>query len=74
MQTKWQILEAKKARLRDELGALEAYMADLAETPFGYNCAYCKVELATEKDFAEHFLVPDGRYLNMGLCPKEITP
>lgn len=37
---------------------------------FGGACAGCGAILATEGDFARHFLIPDERYLNLGLCPK----
>jgi len=34
-------------------------------------CVRCRVELATEGDFARHFLIPDERYLNLGICPSK---
>jgi len=34
-------------------------------------CVRCRIELATEGDFARHFLIPDERYLNLGNCPSK---
>lgn len=67
--TKWSVLtgrlaalEAQAAKLREELTGLDA-------TPFGGECGGCDVHLATEGDFARHFIVLDLRYLNLGGCP-----
>lgn len=51
----------------------DAERAGLAATPFTANgtgvCSKCGTALATEADFAQHFVVPDVRYLNLGQCP-----
>lgn len=41
----------------------------LNATPFGGACSACGQVLATEGDFARHFIVPDARYRNLGWCP-----
>lgn len=38
-------------------------------TDCGLNCAGCDEFLATEGDFARHFIIPDHRYKNLGNCP-----
>jgi hypothetical protein len=32
-------------------------------------CSQCGEKLATEADFAKHFIIPDLRYFNLGYCP-----
>lgn len=58
--TKWETLDE---------ATREAYQ----ETPFNRPCAYCGVLLATEADFAKHFIVTDRRYLNLGDCPNKLV-
>jgi len=48
----------------------------LTRTPLGHTwdddptpCNACGIPLATEADFARHFVVADPRYLNLGDCP-----
>lgn len=41
----------------------------MEKTPFGRPCSGCDVMLATEADFAKHFIVPNRRYKNLGYCP-----
>ena len=35
----------------------------------GQSCSGCGESLATEGDFARHFVLDDTRYLNLGNCP-----
>jgi hypothetical protein len=67
MRTKWDVLEERLRTLRK----LEREMAGMERTEFGRPCAGCGEVLATEADFARHFLIPDERYLNLGRCPNE---
>lgn len=47
----------------------EAERAALEVTPFGHPCTACDVHLATEADFAKHFLLYNRALLNVGYCP-----
>ena len=44
-------------------------LEDLEHTHCGLSCDGCGTRLETEADFARHFVLPDGRYLNLGECP-----
>jgi hypothetical protein len=55
--TKWDLLSAEE---RDSL----------ENTSCGLNCAGCGMTLATEADFARHFILTRGlQYRNLGDCP-----
>jgi len=54
--TKWDLLT------EDERRALE-------NTPFEGECYYCQTPLKTEAEFAQHFIVPNTQYRNLGWCP-----
>lgn len=41
----------------------------LDATRFGAPCSGCGLGLATEGDFARHFVLGDVRFLNLGWCP-----
>lgn len=69
-QTKWSILEARLIELNDAANALAAEMASLARTRCDLHCSGCRAYLATEADFAKHFIVPNPRFLNLGECPQ----
>jgi hypothetical protein len=56
--SKWAILNEQHQKL-DRLETQEC----------GLTCSGCGKVLETEKDFAEHYLVPDERFLNLGYCP-----
>lgn len=60
-----------------------AEMVALAATPFEqYNgdlsgfepgrCSSCGAEIGTEALFAQHFIIPDARYLGLGYCPVKL--
>lgn len=68
--SKWTILSERAASLRAQAEAIEAELAGLDRTPFGHECAKCGETLASEGDFARHFLVNDPRWLNLGRCPR----
>jgi hypothetical protein len=72
VRTKWEILQARADRLRKELSELEFSLKWMENTNLHTLCA-CGEMLQTEKDFADHFLVPDERYLNLGNCKKNST-
>lgn len=55
--TKWDVLS-------------DSERSELAGVPFGRPCSRCGTHLETEADFAQHFAVPDLRYINLGNCPK----
>ena len=67
--TKWEILNARAVELRAALADVEQEMRGLENTRCGLSCSGCGMVLETEKDFAEHFTIPDERYLNLGNCP-----
>lgn len=67
--TKWQILNERRTRLAEELAKLDATIDGLARTNCGLKCSGCGQWLASEREFAEHFVIPDERYLNLGDCP-----
>lgn len=46
--------------------------AGLELTQFNHPCSGCGVMLATEADFAKHFIIKDSLYLNLGECPNQI--
>jgi hypothetical protein len=41
----------------------------LEETELDTNCSQCGEKLATEADFAKHFIISDLQYFNLGYCP-----
>lgn len=62
-----------------------AEMVALANTPFlkasddrtgsvPGTCSECGADIGTEAMFAQHFIVPDRRYLNLGYCPDKDDP
>lgn len=72
MHTKWEILEARRDELAKQLDKANRELQGLTDTPCQLHCAGCGVYLATEEDFARHFLIPDVRYLNLGRCPDKV--
>jgi hypothetical protein len=77
MRTKWQIIVAEVEELKAKLAALQAHMEWAEKTPVwpgkgGVECVVCGEKLRTEKDFADHFLVPDEANRNLGYCPKTV--
>lgn len=70
MRTKIEILEARAENLRREYVKAVSYIEGLKDTPFGHRCGGCTTMLETEYDFANHFLIPDERFLNLGDCPE----
>lgn len=78
MKTKWEILQLRKKELLERVKNIEAHMEWAAKTPFKVSgsdepgrCSKCKKDLPTEMAFEDHFVVPDERYLDLGVCPKE---
>jgi hypothetical protein len=69
MRTKWEILTARLVRAEREVAELRDAMAGLERTPCGLKCSGCATPLTTEADFARHFLIPEERLLNVGVCP-----
>jgi hypothetical protein len=76
VRTKWDILQERKAEAERVLARLVAEIKYLEETPFvdafseAGRCSKCEKPLPTEKDFAQHFIVPDERLYNLGYCPE----
>lgn len=70
MRTKAEILLAKVEMLRDELGKATAEIDGLKGTTCNLRCDGCGKIVHTEWEFAQHFQIPDERYLNLGGCPK----
>lgn len=71
--TKWEILQARAASLREQAQAIEDELSGLDRTPWEHECV-CGVRLATEGEFARHFTVPNERYLGLGDCPNRLNP
>ena len=69
MMTKWEILEARRDRYAAQAAEFQRELDDLEKTKCGVTCPGCGTYLETEKDFAQHFTIPDTRYLNLGTCP-----
>lgn len=67
--TKWEILTARRMELRRALSDMDRTLSGLENTTCGLTCSGCGTVLATEADFAQHFIVTDERYLNLGDCP-----
>lgn len=68
-ETKWTWLQKRLAGAQAEVDALAGQIQGLAAQPFDGECLTCGFYMATEADFARHYIVPDPRYLNMGECP-----
>ena len=66
--TKYEILTARAAELREEALRIENTLAGM-EMLCGLSCGGCGTVLETEADFAKHFIVTDERFLNLGECP-----
>lgn len=49
----------------------DSYRESLKNTPFGQPCTGCGTPLATEADFAKHFVLYNRSYRNLGYCPKK---
>jgi len=67
--TKWSLLQRQLANLNADAAKLAAELEWMKRTPFGQPCSGCGAALATEADFAKHFVVTDLRLLNIGHCP-----
>lgn len=48
--------------------SLDSERESMRGQAFGGACSVCGTTLATEADFAEHFVIRDSRYLNIGEC------
>jgi len=70
MRTKWEILQERAALQMQEAQKAYRYLEALRETTLGIECAGCGEMLETEADFAQHFLIPNEKWLNLGDCPK----
>lgn len=64
-------LEMQIHDLQVKLEASARNMAYLNKTALNVPCSYCGTILATEGDFARHFVIRDTQYLNLGHCPRE---
>lgn len=69
MATKWEILEARRDEYLAQAEDVQRMLDGLEKTNCGLTCGGCGEYLRTEKDFAQHFIIPDTRYLNLGNCP-----
>jgi hypothetical protein len=58
--TKWELVGPAEQR-------------SLANSVCDLRCSYCDIYLATESDFAKHFVVTDPRYKNLGECPNKVA-
>lgn len=76
LRTKWEVLDKRaekymKIAERFLLLSIEILeqMQAMDRTRFGEACPGCDEVLETEADFAQHFLIPNETYLNLGRCP-----
>jgi hypothetical protein len=67
--TKWEILEARAEKMREELAELESYMRGMENTPDNAKCTGCGEQFRVNADFARHFKIPNEQLLNTGYCP-----
>ena len=71
--SKLDLLKAKRDALAAALADVERTLDGLANTTCGLDCGGCGHHLATEADFAGHFLVRQSDQindlLNLGWCP-----
>jgi hypothetical protein len=67
--SKWNILEERLTIKIAEVHRMTRELQHLESVSFGRPCSGCGELLATEADFAKHFVVPDPRFLNLGECP-----
>lgn len=58
MTTKWDLLTEQEQR-------------ELTNQRCDLYCAGCETLLETEADFAQHFIIPDTQYRNLGYCPTQ---
>jgi hypothetical protein len=70
MVTKWEVLKNRLDIAEQEAAKLRRELEGLKNTPCGLHCSDCGLLLETEADFANHFILLDIRYLNLGDCPK----
>jgi hypothetical protein len=70
MYTKWEILEQRAEDFEKRAQTIRNYLEGLTKTPTGnIKCAGCELVIGTEEEFAKHFVIPNGHYLNLGDCP-----
>lgn len=77
--SKWNILEERLTIKIAEVEYQKRELQHLERTRCDLTCSGCGAHLATEADFAKHYVIPDPRYLGLGSCPvadadKESTP
>lgn len=72
--TKLDALNAKRDALMKALFEVHRTIEGLEKTECGITCEGCGSVLATERDFAAHFVVPQQNlvndFLNLANCPK----
>lgn len=69
MLTKWEILGLRRDAYLAQAAEVQRELDGLENTNCGITCPGCSMYLRTEKDYAQHFNVPDPRYLEFGNCP-----
>jgi len=69
MRTKWDLVEERLVEAQKALDNVKAELEWMTDTPFAGECSGCGEKLLTEKDFAQHYVIPDERYPNLGNCP-----
>lgn len=67
--TKWEIMQARLNDAREAVENLENEMILLEQRDCEINCSGCGAYFEKEADFADHFVIPDEQYLNLGHCP-----
>jgi hypothetical protein len=67
--TKWTVLESRVEEAYRNYLKAQQVLDNLTKTRFNGHCTGCGTYLATEADFAKHFVIPDEYHLNIGECP-----
>ena len=68
MRTKTEILQERLEEAYQTYLEAQGDLNHLKYTACGLRCASCREYFLTELDFANHYLVPNERYLNLGNC------
>lgn len=73
LRTKWDVMSERVADARRALELMERDMESLKTLKCEVNCSGCGQFLATEADFAKHFVIPDEQHWNLGECPVQVA-
>jgi hypothetical protein len=69
--SKWDVLLERHQKAYNEEQRLARELGCLENTTCNLTCSDCGKVHETEAEFAQHYLIPDERYLNLGYCPNK---